>query len=381
MKTTMVLFILAVFSLVADGCVDTKSPTQTVEATKEKAEGPQELPEAPEMGEAPKHEEPGQPAPEPRQAAKHEENRSDWPGVSTDLHEAPALYLGRMTASPSPLLRKPKYPTDIVHFINEGHIVEVLAEEGPTIDYRGTPMATIPARVGPYMGWVLKDQVKREDKVVFDSDSLWDLLKRSAEPGKAPPAQGCTPVVALMDLTPSPGEEAVSYALGDMGCDTLLGIFDNADSPRLLAKVSGERIQESRFLRQAHGPNLLIVHTQWHDAPQHSGEFHRFFAQTSSGFREILKLESALFDTRQMPARYETSTFAYPDPQTSGRPYVQRQKVVRLIEEGGKESIETIEQFYRWANQTLDTVEPPAGVEKLPNPLPSIEVHQPEAAQ
>lgn len=352
---------------------------------------PTTAPEKDPAGLRPRHEEPAEASPEPtvqplpqqpgESVLAAADKRHDWPGVATDLSDSPPLYLGRMTVSPSPILRKPKYPTDIVHPLNEGHIIEVLAEEGPTVNYEGVRMAVMPARIGPYIGWVFKDYVQKVDAIPFDKDTLWAELKRAAGKDSGIPDSNCTPVIALMDLSPAPGEEALSYAIGAMGCDTVFGVFENSSSPRLLAVVSGERLQEARFIRQGAGPSLLVLHTHWQLTPRHSGEHHHFLGWSNGKFTELKTVASALFDTREMPARYETTQFAFPLSADGGRVYLQQHTTIRLIGRGGKEKIESLDIFFQWTGAGLEKVAAPAEAVEFPAAMPSIEHHNAEVVQ
>lgn len=287
-----------------------------------------------------------------------------WPGIGTDLSQAPPIATARVVVDEAVLMRKPSDSPDAFWPLRRGHLVQLLAREGPTVQTPDGPVATMPARFAGLRGWVRVDAV-RDEPSPPDAAALW-----AAIPG-APP--GCQAGVLLADLDGRPGEEAVLHGVGSDACQRVLGVV-SPDGPRALGWLTGALIEKVRARPLDGAPTLLQTWTFWQRDPRWTGSTVALWRlpDAPGPLVPVFEATERAVDARTAPTRYELSSLAWPpDPLAPARWLIQQRSTTRTTI-AGHENDEATERILRWDGRGFVLAERPPGLRELPPEPPSI---------
>lgn len=344
------------------------APAAGVEGAPQPASAPTPAPEtapAPAPGAAE-----GSPGPSP----PADPERHPWPGVDTDLHGAPALYHARSTRV-TPLMRKAKDLPDVIVLLYPGYVVEVLADEGPSVTHDGERADTVVARFGDGVGWARKDLLERLPAPLPDLRAIWG---EAAARSGAPP--DCVPGAILADLHAAPGEELALRSFTAGPCERFLVVAgrdarDPGGKPLVLGWAELGPLEDVRALPWGDGPGFLVA-TAWFQDGSRTGS-RRVLLRAPEGepaaASVVFEGPERVIDATSIPAKYVLSRFAEIDPAGDRRWMMQWRLTERTTSPGGEETDTATERFFRFDGERFVPAERPAGVPDLPSEPKAIE--------
>lgn len=314
------------------------------------------------------------PAPNPQPPPPSDD---EWPGVDTDLAQAPTLYLARVKGEGLGIWRKPKWDSGSFWTLSPGSIVEVVAEKAPEmeIDRVKHPAAVI--RYGGLRGWTLADGLERIDAAPADGAALWKQLAErvsaQASPAAARIPADCPVALILADLTPGGTEELVVHSPAQMECRKFLGVADlSSGNAAIVDTLTVQDFAEIQVRSWGRGNAVFLdVVAYFMNDQSFTGERRTLYALSMGKLKEMFATEANYIDSRGDPVKYRMCRFAFPDLDGTGRWLIQQRTTLRSIS-GGKESDEVKEELFRFDGNSFAPAPRPDGLPELPAEPPSI---------
>jgi hypothetical protein len=277
----------------------------------------------------------------------------------------------RVVVADTPFLRKAKFPTDVVHPLHRGHVLELVEGVPTEIDYLGKPRNVVPARLSGLDGYVFQEDVAPFKGEIVDAAALWSGLHKEAKPGSEIP-EGCGPIAMVGDLLAAPGEEVIVYSLGAPECQVGLGVFGGESKSKLLHSRFGGLLVEVQ-LRKVLGGKLLLDLAEMEQGTGDTGGENRLFLFAADGndLKVALELPATRFNLGPQKSTYLLTKWAYPAGSGDEEWLIQYRTTKRVVE-GGKESDLHRETIYRFNGSKFVETDRPEGLPELESPPPSI---------
>lgn len=266
-------------------------------------------------------------------------------------------------------MRKPSDAPDSFWPLRRGHLVAIMAREGPP---QADGVATFPVHFAGLHGWIRADAVEElpASELPPPVDVLWQALAAAAP--AIPPT--CDAGVLLADLDGTPGDEVIVHGIGTDRCQRVLGVLAKTSPPQVLGWLTGDVIERVEARPLAGGPTFLETATFWQRDVRWTGSALKLWLLPASPGPLVAAYaeDDRTVDARATPTVYTMGRVAWPaDPASPGRWLLHRRSTRRTTEDGVERDAVT-ERVLRWDGARFVETPAPPGLPPIPPEPPSI---------